>query len=181
MAKVRQARAGKDYECGRCHNPIKKGDTYRWAKPGFRARVKKIRCMEPTCRFRRSELTTSNMGAAYAAQETAEDTIADATNLEDIKAAMSDVAEGFREVSEQYQEASDNWAGGQGHDEWQEWADQLEEAAGTCEDWEPEEDVSHDEDVVAEDGAEEIDDVDEDVLQAWKDDALETLSCVDIP
>jgi len=128
-------RAQKEYTCGKCRNTIAKSDPYRWAKPGFRSKTKLVRCMTPACVFRPSELDTSKMSDAYAAIEGAEDDLGGCETIEDAKGVFEACAEGLRGVAGEYQEASDQWADGQGHEEWQERADMLEEAAQTLDDW----------------------------------------------
>lgn len=112
-------------KCGRCNQTIPKGAGYRYAQPGFRSSRKLIRCMQPGCRFRPSELTTGKMSQVYAATESAEDMILgwDGEDAEDIKAAMTDCAEAVRAVSEEYAEAAE--AMGSAGEEMQEKADEL--------------------------------------------------------
>lgn len=92
-------------KCGGCGETIKKGEQYKWTKPRYGS--KKIRCGK--CNFRASDLTTSKMGQAYDAQESAIDAINswDGQDIEDVKQALTDAAESIREVGEEYQSSAD--------------------------------------------------------------------------
>lgn len=96
--------------CGRCGEAVLRGQPYRHASPGFRAR-KLVRCMKPGCAFRPSDLTTSKMSEVYAAQEDAEDTISAATCLEDIEQALEDAAGRAEEVAQEYRDAAEALGG----------------------------------------------------------------------
>jgi hypothetical protein len=144
----------KPQTCGKCGEVIPVGDGYRHATPGFRGR-RKVRCMKPGCMFRQSDLTTSNMSGAYAAIEGLEDEIPLVESLDDMTAAMATAAEGLREVAEMYDEASQAW-GDNGHEEWDEKRDTLNDAADELENfqWEPEDGdtVSDEDDTLTEQG-----------------------------
>lgn len=135
MARITTAKARKAYTCSKCGADIKPGTEYRHATPGFRG-TKIIRCLGGGCYFRQSELCTSNLQGAYAAQEAAEDAIDEATTLDDIQSIFNDYAEGLREVAEVYSDASSNWAEGRGNEEWDEKADALNSAADEAEGFE---------------------------------------------
>jgi hypothetical protein len=109
--------------CGRCDKQIEKGDPYRHATPGFRGR-RLVRCMEPACAIRQSELTTSKMAGVYAAQEDAEEALNDVDGAEAIQQILSDCADACREVAGEYAEAAEAM-GGAG-EEMQERADEIE-------------------------------------------------------
>lgn len=128
-------RSQKDNVCGRCRKAIPKGSPYRWSKPGFRSRTKLVRCMDVNCYFRQSELTTGKMSDVYVCIETAQDDLVGCQTIGDVNTVFEQCAEGLRDVAGEYQEASDQWAGGNGHEEWQNSADLLEEAASTLEEW----------------------------------------------
>lgn len=87
------------------------GDPYRWIKHNRRPR--KVRCMKPECRFHRSDMTTSDkLSRAYAAEETAETSIAgwgglDAS-VDDLKEILTTLADEAREIAEEYNESAEN-------------------------------------------------------------------------
>lgn len=120
--------------CSKCGDPIKKGDGYRHASPGFRG-SKIVRCLKPECSFRGSDLTTSKLATVYAAQEAAEDDVAQAEDADGLKAAMEAVAEAAREVADEYREAAE--AMGEAGYENEERADTLESYADEVEGFDP--------------------------------------------
>jgi hypothetical protein len=161
----------KPQTCGKCGDTIPVGDGYRHATPGFRGR-RLVRCMKADCRFRTSDLTTSNMQGAYAAQEGCEDDIALATCLDDVEQALSAYADGLREVASLYEDASSNW-GDNGNEEWDQKRDDLEAAADELDgfDWNPGDDddwTEDDDETLTQDG-----------IQALRDAAEEFISGVD--
>jgi hypothetical protein len=109
------------------------GDSYRWIK--FNRGPTLIRCAKPECRFRQSDMTRGKMSGVYAAQETAQDTIADwdSDDVEDLKQALSDAASSIRDVAQEYQDSADNieqaFTGGS------QTADDCKEKAGNLESW----------------------------------------------
>lgn len=139
-------KAGKT--CGRCGTAIMPGDVYKSTSPGFR-QPPIYRCSDPACSFRQSELTQSKMSSAYAAIEDAHEQLRgfdvgdadpntpDAFFDDHMQPILDDVASQIRDVAEEYREASDQWAGGQGHEEWTDRADTLEAAADEAESYEP--------------------------------------------
>lgn len=153
MARVTTVnKARKDVgKCSRCYTEIKAGDSYRWAKPGRRGR-KVFRCMAVTCRFRPSDLTTSDkLSRTYGAQECAEDDVDSWTgkdgSVDDVKQALDTCAEEVREVAEEYRESAqnirENISESPTADECDEkaeslddWAQELEDAAQELEDFE---------------------------------------------
>lgn len=138
--------------CSGCGNKIEKGDEYKWIK--FRYGGKRKRC--GTCRFRPSDLTNSDkLSRVYAAQEAAEDAIADWDGQDhtDLQSALEEAASQIREVAEEYQESCDNirdsFSESATADECEEkaqelesWADSLEDV--DFEDWEAEEEDEDD-------------------------------------
>jgi hypothetical protein len=149
MARVYTQKTRKERTCGRCRDTIKPGETYRSAAPGWRGSTL-IRCSKATCYFRQSELTTSNMSGVYAAQENAEDEIngisidenerGETVFKDDLDSILEACAEGITEAAELYRDASSNWAGGERpNDEWDEIADQLDDAADEVRDFDPDE------------------------------------------
>ena len=60
--------------CGKCGVELPKGSSYRWIK--FRFGPKRKRCASNACRFRGSDMTTSDkISDLYSAQEQIEDTM----------------------------------------------------------------------------------------------------------
>lgn len=114
------------------------GDSYQWIK--FNRGPKLVRCMKAACGFRQSDMTRGKMSGVYAAQEAAQDTIAewDGEDIEDLKTALTDAAEAIREVASEYGESADNmeqaFPGGsptidecrEKQEELESWADELE-------------------------------------------------------
>lgn len=87
------------------------GDPYRWIKHNRRPR--KVRCMKVECRFRRSDMTTSDkLSRVYAAEETAQDSIGDwggsEASVEDLKEILTTLADEAREVADEYEESAQN-------------------------------------------------------------------------
>ena len=74
MARIYTVKAARvaQRNCGRCAAPIGIGSSYIWSKPRagkWTTGAKMVRCLQPTCRFRPSEMTTSKMAGVMAAQE----------------------------------------------------------------------------------------------------------------
>lgn len=91
-------------KCSKCGTPLPAGCEYRYFKPGFRSRVKVCRCMKPDCTPKRSELDTSRMSEALAAQEDGEAAIHAATEIHELKQAVEDTAGQARDLAEQYED-----------------------------------------------------------------------------
>ena len=131
MARVHKVtRSNKEHTCG--HVPthvIPKGDPYLWAKPGFRTRTPKIRCVDHP--FRSSELATGLNAEPMAAQEEFDDTLGtlERGDYDGLEAAV----DAFREVLEAYrdarQEISDAWENGNSQ-----YVEEAEAALGYLED-----------------------------------------------
>lgn len=121
--------------CGRCNKTIKKGEPYRWTKPRYGG--KKIRCMDAACRFRSSDLTSSDkLSRAHAAGEAVEDALEafrESREIEDLNSALSDAAEQLREVAGEYRESADNMESGMNGNRMP-MCDELEEKAQNLED-----------------------------------------------
>lgn len=143
-------KAKKLWRCQSCGMPIKPGQPYRWAKGRYT--LKKIRCMNFACRFRDSDLTSSDkLSRAYEAREMIEDlsgmdmslyaTFGEGGEVEiDFDAALEAAKEIIeqakdqaREVGEEYQDGFDNMGEGLQESETgqqsQEKADSLEQYA----------------------------------------------------
>lgn len=125
----------KPVTCSRCSTTIPVGSSYRWIKPRYGS--KRIRCMGHACRFRPTDFSSAKVAAIHETIEDAETSIAAATCLDDIQVALSDVASVAEDVAQEYQDASNNWAGGNGNEEFQEKADACSEFASELEGWSP--------------------------------------------
>lgn len=99
-------RANKDQ--GKCINggePLPVGSAYRYWKPGFRSRTKLRVCMRAECTPRRSQLEGSKLAAAYESIEAAEDTINDATSIEDVRDAVEECVSQLNDLASEYEDA----------------------------------------------------------------------------
>jgi hypothetical protein len=123
MARAFSRVAGKDYP----EHGIKKGDLYYYWSVGFRGR-KQMSKTPP----KQSQLTGSKMSAAYAAQETAQESIGNATTPEEIKDALEAAADEIEAVADEYQEAADATTGNGNRVPN---ADEMEEKASGLRDW----------------------------------------------
>lgn len=128
-------------DCGKCGTTIAKGAGYRWTKPRYGG--KRIRCLGSNCRFRSSDLTSSDkLSRAYQAGENIEDAIEafrESREVEDLKSALTEAAEQLREVGQEYRDSADSMESGMNGnrmpmcDELEEKADSLEEKADEIE------------------------------------------------
>lgn len=99
----------KEQSCGSCGETIPVGAGYRWIKPRYGG--KRTRCLKPACRFRSSDLVSSDkLQRVYGAQETIEDFIAswDGLDLDDVKNALDEAATEIDDVASEYRESADN-------------------------------------------------------------------------
>lgn len=119
----------KDWECEKCHAPIRKGVDGRISfSVGFRGR-ERTRCTRPQCFPRPSERESSAVAEVYAAQEGVDfDT---AMNLEDLTNMVQDVIDACESVASEY-ESSEMF---EINEDLQERADMLHSAAGELESW----------------------------------------------
>lgn len=127
-------KARKPGTCQKCGFEIRPGYPYRWAKGRYTA--KKVRCLDPKCYFRNSDLASSDkVSRSWLAQETAEDAIAawDGQDTDDLDQILTVCAEEIREVAEEYRESAENirasFQDSPTADECDEKADSLEEWA----------------------------------------------------
>ena len=116
----------------KCGKRIRKGKPYQhWS---FRYGGKRIRCMEPGCKPRPSELTPNGKWSTlFGAQETVEDAIAALKSdgdLEGLQSALSEAAEEIRSVGEELREGSENIESGFEHSTSQ--SEAMEEGADQC-------------------------------------------------
>lgn len=123
----------KPVECGRCRTTIPAGGPYRYITPRYGS--KQIRCMSNDCRFRPTDLSSAKTARIAEAIEDAQDQLCAAMSHDEIQSILSEVAQVAQEVADEYQEASDNWAGGSGHEEFQEKADTCSSFADELESW----------------------------------------------
>lgn len=123
----------KELECGKCRETIPKGAGYRWTKARYGPR--KVRCLKASCAFKPSDLSSSKAAIVHDAIADAREQILTAESLDDIQGILQSVADTAREVGQEYQDASDAWAGGNGHPDFQEKADQCESFADELDGW----------------------------------------------
>lgn len=122
--------------CEKCHTPLPAGSAYRWFTVGFRSTFKHVRCTDYKCNPLASDLESSKIAAIYAAQEEAEDTIASAVLVDDMRDAIEAVRDAITEVAEEYREASTDDMGNVFNPDSEERADTLDAAAESL-DWDP--------------------------------------------
>lgn len=144
IAKVEHTKkARKDQgKCGHCATPLPVGSEYRyWAS--FRG-PKQVRCMDPGCTPRRSELESSKLSSIYAAQEDAEDSlnhldaVGDVDDIKDeVTTIVREVGSVVQEVAEEYRESSTDDYGNIFNPDMNDRADVLESSASELESWEP--------------------------------------------
>lgn len=91
--------------CEKCKADLPKGSGYLWFKVGFRSRTKRVRCLEPACYPKDSERESSLLAEVYAARESAEESLASASDADEMKDIVNEYAEAVREVASQYEEA----------------------------------------------------------------------------
>lgn len=112
MARVHTTKANGQAQrkCGRCGHEIQKGETYYWAKPGFRTRTPVVRCL--THPFRESELTTGVRSEALAAREEFEDAIDDVDSFDALDSVRAELESALDDYVSTRQEALDAWPNG---------------------------------------------------------------------
>lgn len=122
--------------CLACHNPVLKGESYRWAA-AFRSprMVRHVDCGP----FRSSELASNDkLAELYSAQEAIEDWIAgtgpnDEFTLEDAKTVMEEAADAVEAAAEMYEESASAIEDGFGHSTTQ--SEEMSDHAEECNDW----------------------------------------------
>lgn len=120
-------RAGAKRSCGKCGEEILPSEKYKsWS---FRYGGTYYRCYRTACAPRQSDLTQSKMAEVYRAVEGAEEDIARAGEISEIKDAVSTVEEATQEVAEEYREAAEMFNGegenAERADELESWVDEL--------------------------------------------------------
>lgn len=118
MARVKTVKkAQKDQgKCEKCGTALPVGSAYVHFKVGFRSRYKHVRCTAPACYPKQSELTSSMMSDAYAAQEEAHAAIdawepdpeAMENDIESLAQILSDCASAANDVASQYEDSISN-------------------------------------------------------------------------
>jgi hypothetical protein len=120
-------------ECGRCGRTITVGMPYRWAKGRYGPKM--IRCEGAQCRFKPSDLTTSDkLSRLYAAREGVEEFLqTDFESADEVIDALIDAANEVREVADEYSDSANALDGKLNWEELEEksqqchaWADELE-------------------------------------------------------
>lgn len=96
-------------KCGSCSRELGVGDGYLWWTMGFRSSHKYIRCLATACYPRQSERETSKAAGILVAQENFEDRLAGLESVDDVEAAVQEVADAIGEVRDEYREAADAW------------------------------------------------------------------------
>lgn len=118
MARVKTVKkAQKDQgACEKCGTALPVGSAYVHFKVGFRSKVKRVRCTQPACYPKPSELSASMMSDAYAAQEQAHEDIdswdpsdeAEDKGLSDLEEILSNAAAAANDVASQYEDSISN-------------------------------------------------------------------------
>jgi hypothetical protein len=138
--------------CGRCRAHIPAGAPYKYIE--FRYGGRHVRCDSASCHFRPSELTQSKLSQALAAQESAQDGIAEwqpeGHEVDDLRQILEDAAQEIRDCAQEYRDSADNinqTAEGSSvaqdceekADQLEEWADSIESEASNLQDMDDEE------------------------------------------
>lgn len=119
-------------KCGKCGDPIVKGqDKRRTFSVGFRG-YEQTRCMKSDCTPTRSELESSAVASVYDAIDSAD--VDGAASYDDLTSLRDEIAEAFNEVASEYE-------GNEMYDineQLQERVEMLQNSASELEQWEPE-------------------------------------------
>lgn len=131
--------------CGKCGKELPAGSAYRWWK--FRYGGRRVRCMDPACAPRRSDLTQSEIkGTIYDIQEELEEAISSASP-EEMTNLLNEAAERVRDevcqdlFQDKIDAILDSFPSGNPTSEeledrmyeMESWADELEDAASQIE------------------------------------------------
>lgn len=135
VAKVETVKASRKDQgkCEKCGTELPKGTGYRYFYVGFRSNVKHVRCMKAECSPRQSERESSKVATWYAAQESFEDRIDQATDKDEIESAVQEAGAAARELADEYREAADAWESG--NETLEEKAEHWESQADEIENW----------------------------------------------
>ena len=164
-------------KCSRCGDALPAGSAYQYWYPGFRSNYKIVRCMKAECFPRPSERETSKASTILAAQEKFADNIGTLDSVEDIEAAVQEVADAVEEVREEYESALDSWENG--NEQLQEKVDHYESQTYDVDgwNWDGEGEPEKEDDESDEDFATRQDEWIEEVRQAARDivESIETI------
>ena len=173
MARVHTTKANgrAQRKCGRCGHEVQKGETYYWAKPGFRTRRPVVRCVKHP--FRQSELTTGVRSEALAAVEAFEDAIDSVDSFDLLDSVRTDLESALDDYVSTREEALEAWPNG--NSQLEEYRDQAESARDEVAGWsadysdtdEPDEDTLDEMAAVGDHFTR------EDLVEVWLQDKLE--------
>lgn len=177
MARVHTTKANGQAErkCGRCGHVIEKGESYFWAKPGFRTRRPVVRCSKHP--FRQSELTTGVRSEALAAVEAFEDAIDSVDSFDLLDSVRTDLESALDDYVFTREEALGAWPNG--NIQLEEYRDQAESARDEVAGWsanysdtdEPDEDTLDEMAAVAREDGDHF--TREDLVEVWLQEKLE--------
>lgn len=177
MARVHTTKANGQAQrkCGRCGHEVQKGETYYWAKPGFRTRRPVVRCAKHP--FRQSELTTGVRSEALAAVEAFEDAIDGVDSFDNLDSVRTDLESSLDDYVSTRQEALDAWPNG--NSQLEEFVYQAEAARDEVAGWqanytdsdEPDEDWLRDEAEKAREDGESV--TRDELVELWLQERLE--------
>lgn len=120
-------------KCGGCGKDLGVGDGYLWWTMGFRSSHRKIRCLAAACYPLPSQRETSKAAGILAAQEAFTANLEGLESVDDVEAAVQEVADVIAEVRDEYQEALDAWE--YGNEALQEKVDHYEAQASELDGW----------------------------------------------
>lgn len=164
----------KEWKCGKCGDLIPKGGTRVAFAVGFRGR-QQTRCTKVSCAPSRGERESSAVAAVYEAQDNVD--LSSIDNTDDFKAARDEVSEATREVASEY-ESNEMY---DINVDLQDRAEQLNSAADTLDEWEPEneEPVEDDWDEDSEGGS--FEDAHSDWVETTRDSLENAINDMDLP
>lgn len=161
--------------CCVCHRPIEIGAAYKWVQE-YRG-VK--RSAHADCKFRSSHLATGRLSEVYAAQESAQDELADVErgDAEALRNCLETLRDEVQRLADEYQESADSigehFEGSEQHQELEDHASELEDWYSNLDDAVSELDEFDDEDPDREDPENETDEEREERRLVWFDERLE--------
>jgi len=142
---VKSARKStKSRKCRACGNEVQPKESYKWAEPRFGPIM--IWCHQHSPR--RSDLTSSKMGAVYDAQDLFK---TEANTIDDLQMDLQSVADVATEVKEEYEESIANMPealqeSSPAAEDMRERIEALEEYASNLEDFNPDEQMDDESD-----------------------------------
>jgi hypothetical protein len=171
VTKAGKTKRERERKCGKCGVVINIGDPYIWWQHRYGG--KHLRCTKASCFPRQSERESSLMAEVYSAQEAFDDDIAAATTRDEAWDAFTSLSEAIREFADERRSAlEEGWPNGNSTleercDEYEQWAEELEQAN------EPDETLEDDDGNVIEEG-----DAYDEWLQQIKDDLAEAAGSI---